>query len=168
MRSNNLTLRLNFEALDALFPEGSQQRVELQNSVLTQAAKQYVKGMITPEISKFLEVTVAQVAARMDFLPEIANAFAKKQGWNTGLELKDGTDMAKAIADRVFLEFNKKHSELIDRLVSERAEKILSQLDADIDRVVNAEVVRVANKRIQERVQQALNTAVASISEVRP
>jgi hypothetical protein len=163
--SNKLIIRLNAQALEALFPEGTEARVQLQNAVLTQAASQYVKGQLSPEVQKYLDAAVSKVAAHIDLEQQIARAFARKQGWNAGLEVRDGSHMAEAIAVRVRDEFSKRHAEHIDKLVKQRAALILETLDQRIEQAINAEVVRVANKRIQERVQLALNTAIQTIDQ---
>ena len=50
------TIILNPEAVNALFPEGSEARVELQRSVLSQLAKQYIKQPdLTAEIFKQID-----------------------------------------------------------------------------------------------------------------
>lgn len=165
MNSNKLVIRLNLEALNALFPEGSDIRVELQNSVLTQAASQYVKGQLTEETKKYLDVAISKVAACIDVEQYIASAFARKQGWNGGLELRDGSAIAEAIAVRVRREFEKKHSDRIDEVVRNRASLILDSLDQRIEKSINAEVVRLADNRINERVRLALATASQAINQ---
>lgn len=165
MNSNKLIIRLNLEALNAMFPEGSQHRVELQNSVLQQAAGQFVKGQLTPEVQKFLETAVSKVAAHIDLEKHISSAFAKKQGWSGSLEVKDGSHMAEAIAVRVRQEFEKKHADRIDELVRHRATLILETLDQRIEQSINAEVIRLADQRINERVRLALATASQAINQ---
>jgi hypothetical protein len=165
MSNNSLIIRLNPEALNSLFPEGSEARVQLQNSVLTQAAGQFVKGQLTPEVKEFLTAAVAKVAAHIDLEQHIAAAFARKNGWTSDLQVKDGSNMAQAIAERVKQEFESKHSERVDALVKHRASLILDDLDARIERSINAEVIRVADQRINERVRLALATASQAINQ---
>lgn len=165
MSSNNsLIIRLNPDALNSLFPEGSEARVQLQNSVLTQAAGQFVKGQLTPEVQEFLQAAVSKVAAHIDLEQHIAAAFARKNGWSSDLQVKDGSSMATAIAERVRKEFEGKHADRIDALVKDRASLILGTLDERIEQSINAEVVKIANARINERVRLALVTASEAIN----
>lgn len=122
------TIILNPEAVNALFPEGSEARVELQRSVLSQLAKQYIKQPdLTAEISKHIE------AARKGVVEEALKALGivKGHGWNAGYRLEEQvasqirTEARSAVSTEVFAGvklFMEETSmnERINRVVEER------------------------------------------------
>jgi len=58
--STNAVIALTPEALNVLFPEGSQARVELQRAALAMAAKQFVKHALGDEAKAFLRQVVQE------------------------------------------------------------------------------------------------------------
>lgn len=58
--STNAVIALTPEALNVLFPEGSEARVELQRAALAMAARQFVKHALGDEAKAFLRGVVAE------------------------------------------------------------------------------------------------------------
>lgn len=157
--TNKVILRLNPEAMDALFPQGTQARVDLQASVLTEASKRFVKGQLTDDIKRHLDTLVTGIANKVDFEAIVAGMFSKKPGWNQVLEVKPNTGMQKAIADQVALQFQGSISEMIEREVEARLPKAIEGIEGRIQRIVDEKVAIITHESMRKKVNEAFAAA---------
>jgi len=146
-------LRLNKQALDALFPEGSQARVDLQNSV--------IKHLIEKLESKHLHETLAQHVAKLEdyarmqagqFETQIeqhANAAIKAYFpagdavWNYS-QRKLGAETIKRIQDLVALNINSTIQQELMKLMP--SEVIQAAITTKLAEIVGSDVTTVKHK----------------------
>lgn len=156
--SDKVMLRLNQPAMNALFPEGSQARIDLQNACLAEASSRYVKRALDDELRTYLDQAVASVVAAVDAPGMIGRAFAKRPHWS-GLEVVPSSEVAKAIAVAV----DKRYEELVAQRVNAEVEAALARavegLDAKVARLVQIKVDQLTYGLMREKVETAFAAA---------
>ncbi|HBO9199663.1 hypothetical protein [Pseudomonas aeruginosa] len=154
-----IILRLNASAMNALFPEGTQARVDLQNAVLTEAATKHVKGQLDAETRKYLEALVTTIANKVDAGKMIGEAFARKNHWDSTLSVNPTSPMAAAIAEKVRDEFAKGLEDIIEREVAARLPAAIEGIDARVQQLVDMKVNSITREMMRKKVNEAFAAA---------
>jgi hypothetical protein len=160
----NVTLKLDHEAIQALFPEGSEVRVQLQNHILSTAAKQFVKGALTDDMREYLRTLVAATTQELDYKALVAEYF---QGGHLGplgkVHVPDGSPLATALADAARKAFRDNVVSRVTTLISELSAEYEAGLDQRVTTAVEGALDlaerREFERRIHARVAEFLSQA---------
>ena len=152
-------LKLNTPVLNTLFPEGTEARVQLQQAVLEEAAKSFVKTSLSNHVSEFLSSLVTKVKNEADIGGVIARYFQTSGGWNSVASLKPDTQLTKALSAAVEKAFDDKFYELLEQRVEAKVADYVNRLESRVDYAVNQRLDRLTNEAIQKRVEVAVNAA---------
>lgn len=155
--SQPLQLRLTVEALNALFPEGSTARVELQSAVMSE----FVRKSLKP--NAFGEEAAAQIdRARGDALAAIKRACtdsADNALRDVGVKAQYGSvTISGATAERIHTDVRRavheQISEKISALVATATDKLRGTIEHDaqaaVNRMINAEIAAAVKAKVFE------------------
>lgn len=151
-------IKLSADALDRLFPEGTDARLQLQHAVLAEAANRYVKGALTDDIRKYLRDIVATASAELNADKLIAEAFKPFAHWSQTLEVKPDSNIGKTIAESVKEAHRIGASNLARDMAREAVEAIVdtAHLRGEIARHISDQLGSQVRKDIAKRVEAAL------------
>jgi uncharacterized membrane protein YheB (UPF0754 family) len=159
-----LQLKLDAAAIAALFPEGSEQRVELQSAVIAEFVRKHIKtAALGPDITAQIE------RARKDALDAVSRARtdatdralaeygAKKSGWgNVTIEGEAKTAIATAARN----EFDK----LVREQLAESISKKLDSMQSDINRISELRIAQLVEKEIAAAVKAKVDSVMRGLS----
>jgi hypothetical protein len=160
--NDKVIIRLNADAMNQLFPEGTQARIDLQSAVLNEVSTRFVKGQMTEEIEQHLSLLVAHTAKAVDTEALVKRAFAKKPGWNSQLEVATGSGLALAIGSMVASEFENKLNKMADEAVEKYLPQAMQGIESKVQRVIDSKI----NEATRELIQKKVNDAVAAAAAV--
>lgn len=156
---NNMILYLNQDALNTLFPEGTEARIKLGEAVLAKAVSTHVKGLITPEVSEMIAREVRTATAKLDLKALIGEAF-QKTGWQGGpYRIIENSGLDATIKSAVSMAFTTATFDVVEKEVNSKVEL----LTADIEKRVNYEVDRRLAGVTKEMITSRVNEALANI-----
>lgn len=151
-------LRLNTSALNALFPEGSEARVQLQSAVLAEAAGKYVKGQLTEEITGVLKARVDEVAKAINADGIMASLFERK-GWNNVLEAREGGELVIAIKAKVQQVFKDHVETRMVEMIDARLVEWQELMEPNIRKMVDYKVQAITRDTLKGMVDKAFEAA---------
>lgn len=142
-------IRLDTNALNALFPEGSEARIELQRAVVAQFVQANIRGKtIGAEVEKI--VGNAKDQAVRDALKELGVT----PGWGgSGVTLSDS--FKRQLHDEARSATQFRVTEQINRAADEVAGRVLGRLQAAVDAKTDEEIGKLLRTRL-ERISKAL------------
>lgn len=149
--STNAVIALTPEALNVLFPEGSQARVELQRAALAMAAKQFVKHALGDEAKAFLRQVV------------------QEENNTTQRLLKD--ELAKHYGDAVYgMGRGRFHlnQDMLDRIKEAVADAVKKEGRAAVDVAVAEQAARlgeIAGSAARTAVYNILKTDIVKVTQ---
>lgn len=161
MSSNphDLVVRLNLEAMNALFPEGSQARVELQNAVLTQTTGKYVKQMLTSELKAVVDTAVGQTVKDINVPAMIREQFAISPNWIADLVVVPGSRVEDSIRKNVQAQFDNTITEIVQASVAAHLETHLQQVEKRVDEEVAKQITKITQELLTRKVNDAIEAA---------
>jgi len=153
----SIQLRLDAQALAALFPEGSEARVELQRAVITEFAKQHIKpSMVTHNVESL--VNAAKSAAVADALRDL--------GMGTGYpgsKFELSHQFKRRILEQAADAVNSLVRDMVAVSITEHAHSVNVHVDAQMKGLKAAIEHKIAsvtdefiNKSVKERFEAAL------------
>jgi len=154
--STNAVIALTPEALNVLFPEGSQARVELQRAALAMAAKQFVKHALGDEAKAFLRQVVQEEnnATNRMLRDELEKHFG------AGSAIRGGrfclsTDMLDRIKEAVADTIKKEGRAAVDTAVAEQSARLGeiagSAARTAVYNILKTDIVKVTQEELQYR-----------------
>lgn len=151
-----ITLKLDASALNALFPEGSEARVELSHAVLNQAAQQYVKGGITRAVSEYLDKHLVSAQTQFDdaIRRQLTTCFNGKTVIGTGQPLHHV--LQASVKQALDSNVAKLIQDVSDKLVAEVAADLENRIRTVVDYKMGAELNAQVSKRLNEVLAKAL------------
>lgn len=156
-------LKLNMNVLSALFPEGTEARVELQQAVLAEVSRTYVKQALSADVQNYLRTLTQEVKQSTDVKGVVAKYFETSAAWNSVTKLKPGTDLTKAITtaaeNALSDQFYQQLNDRVEALVKEYTDR----LDSRVEHAVKQRIDRLTTDAIQKRVDAAVNAARAAM-----
>jgi hypothetical protein len=151
-------LRLNTSALNALFPEGTEARVQLQSAVLAEAAGKFVKGQLTEQVTGALKAHVDEATKKIDAEGIMESLFERK-GWQKVLEVREGGGLAVAIKAKVEQVFKDHVETRMVELIEERLTKWQDGMEPSIQKMVDYKVQTITRDTLNAKVNEAFAAA---------
>ncbi len=153
-----LELKIDTQALNALFPEGSEARLNLQQAVIQNFADRLIKGQGAEAVVKYLQTNLApQVKFQIEKTME---EYMTKANWSRGATIN--ADFAKMVSQ----EFRKQVDAIVSEsrqaavaMVNEKLTEALVNLPARIDEQVNNAVYQQGRKDAIAAIQAATTAA---------
>ncbi len=146
-----IQIKLDIPALNALFPEGTEARVQLQKSCIENFAHAHIKNIGT-EAKAMIE------DARVRTIKQIEDQYTKKDPSSWGNRLLSD-DMKRKITDEAEHQIRSQIRDSIDKAIQNTVETL--DFNKRIERLLNEHIDRYTNqcvqKMIQEKFQQAMN-----------
>lgn len=138
-----IQLRLDTTALAALFPEGSEARLDLQRAVVNQFITQYIKPtMIRDDVMRMV------TAARSEAVAQVTKELGGQNLWNTGL--------SDTFKQRIKDEVTMMASAFTVKTINEAVEHSVQSRMVGIDRTVDIAVNKLSDVMIRERLAERL------------
>jgi len=156
-----ITLKLDASALNALFPEGYEARVELSHAVLNQAAQQYVKGGVSKEVAEYLTSHLAGAANMFD------DAIRRQlRAYHSGKTvIGEGQPLHHILQESVKKALEQNVAVCIQDVTDKMVANALADLDARIQSVVDYKVALEINTRVDKRLKAVLAEAAKKAEE---
>lgn len=153
------TIILNPEAVNALFPEGTEARLELQRTVLRKLSEQYLKNIGIQDLGPQIRSDIAIARDELSRARRVAvDEALKNEGFRTGWGMELNTEAKQAIANAVREQITATVNKAIADQIEARLDKIGGVIRHDVDAAVNrtteAEVTRVVKERIQAVIEK--------------
>lgn len=170
-----MKLQLDTKAMEALFPEGSEARVELQRAVIANFAKRvkidHIDMQIRQEIVReTLGLTnPSELAVRMNHA--LKAEFDNLNSWGARTSLKDNSGIATAMRDYVsrlqsqlMCDLRKEHETMMKATIDfrvgtlvEQAKEELAKVEKELESRVRANISRQMNDIIKQELKKALS-----------
>lgn len=170
-----MKLQIDTNAMLALFPEGSEARVELQNAVIANFARKMQDKYIDSGVQQVVRETInfvgteQQIGAKIR--EELDKEFTKsRDGWyNTIYKLDDKKKIAKAIeeyasnqASTVRIAMEKDAKSVIDRQLEYSKSRVLRAVEEVIGKA-EADMVRRVEQRISAKMDEIIRMEFAKL-----
>ena len=155
MSANGITLKLDTKAMNALFPEGSEARIELQNAVKANVLEKVTLKCMTDDAKAEVRKIILNSEGNLKSLVQesLSTFFTSTKSWVHDL-LANGTYTLNSVT----------RAELVQTMTSDmRAQiiKIATQTAEDILKD-SAEIERFINSRVRTLVSEHLRKSVNS------
>lgn len=163
---SRMVLKLNTQTLNALFPEGTEARVQLQQAVVAEFAKKTARNSLDDAATTYLNALSKQVANK-DALEGLVKSLFEREShpWNRGkLRVKEGGDLATAISDAIKEGLDSKFRELIKQTVAEQIDDWKSKIGPSVEYAVRTNVEHITKAMIKEKVDAALTGIGLSVT----
>jgi hypothetical protein len=162
-QSAKCVLKLNTPVLNALFPEGTEARVELVNAALTEVASTYVKSALSAPVQDYLRGLTNELNKKNNVDEVVKKYFENNGGWNSVTTLKPGTKLVDALSTAVQNAFIGKFHTLLEEQIELRVKEYTDKLDSRVEYAVKQRIDRLTTDAIQARVDAAVNAARAAL-----
>jgi uncharacterized membrane protein YheB (UPF0754 family) len=156
-------LKLNTPVLNALFPEGSEARVELISAALTEVTNTYVKSALSEHVQDYLKTLATKVKNESDIGGIVAKYFQTSGGWNSVASLKPDTQLTKALTAAIEKAFDAKFYALLEERIEAKVKDYTDKLDSRVEYAVKQRIDRLTTDAIQARVNAAVEAARAAL-----
>jgi hypothetical protein len=156
-------LKLNTPVLNALFPEGTEARVELVNAALTEVTNTYVKTALTQHVQDHLRTLTQEVKQATNVKAIVEKYFADSGLWNSVTKLQPGTKLVEALARAAENALSDKFYQMLSDKVEAVAKEYEDKLDARVEYAIKQRIDRLTTDAIQKRVDAAVNAARAAM-----
>lgn len=151
--SDKTIIRLSADAVDRLFPEGTEARVQLQQAVLSEVAGRFVKTSLDERLRAELTTLIKQTVAGADLDELVAEHFLRK-GYAGDLVPRPGGRVAQAIAEavrqKVTDEFHEYVAKCVDNQLAEAVEKANEHAEAVVRRHINHRTADFLKHKVDE------------------
>lgn len=151
-------LKLNTPVLNALFPEGSEARVDLVAAALHEAARKHIGTGLTVEIKAHLDNLAKEIKAELN-LDAIINSYFTGGGWSKPITLTPDTKLTVAIATAIEKAFTEKFYATMEEQIERRVKEYTDNLESRVEYAVKQRVEQLTAKAIQTRVDAAVAAA---------
>ena len=170
-----MKFQLDTKAMEALFPEGSEARVELQRAVIANFAKrikdQHVSDLVRQEVYKETHgIAEPRELARL-MNEALKREFDKIGQWGAHTNLNEHSDIAQAMRSYVgrlqyelMADLRKEHETLMKSTLESRVSALVEQAQEELAKVetelttrVRANISRQMNDIIKQELKKALS-----------
>lgn len=155
-----MQLKMDMAALAALFPEGSEARVELQNAVVAEFVRKNIKpGAMGADFQKVLVGEARNLAdqirrgiadAKHSVFKEVGVAIPRDE-WS-GVTLTD--QQKTAIRNAAHTAISDEAKATFQKYIDERVEKLGPQIEREVDRRVGEAIEKEVTRRIAARLAE--------------
>lgn len=170
-----MKLQLDTKAMDALFPEGSEARVELQRAVIANFAKRvkddHINHLVRQEIVRETNglTNPSELAILMNKALRVE--FDNLNSWGARTSLKDNSDIATALRDYVsrlqsqlMCDLRKEHETMLKATIDFRvgamvghAKEELAKVENELETRIRSNVSRQMDTIIKQELKKALS-----------
>jgi hypothetical protein len=161
------TIQLDTTAMNNLFPEGSEARVELRQAVLQNVANSFLKSTTNPEIQSMKLIIQRQVnEAVAEKCKDIAKYENYKWNINPDTLLSLRTEAAKIVKSSICViaeEYEKNLNNQVDAINIRISDYIESKMP-NIERKIDLAVVAIFETKIKESITKRVTDALNDIS----
>lgn len=151
-----IDLKLDTHAVRQLFPEGSEMRVALQQSVINNIAKEMVikdsDNKIRQAVNQEVELLGARVPSVKNAVETEVKKFFEKRGWGSGYDSTFALDQA----------MRKEAQEMAERIVQDRIEKCIQDAVKKLENRIE-DTMRMTEHRWDQLVTARINANFGSI-----
>lgn len=164
MQAPRVILKLNTSVLNALFPEASEARVQLQQAVLAELTRATIKGAITGDLAEFLKRFTDEVNKGID-KKGIVESFFTSSGsyWNRTIDLKPDTAITKALTQAATSAIEQQFFNALENAAEARVQLYIDQLESKVEYAVKQRIDRLTSDAINARVTAAVDAARATL-----
>lgn len=152
--SDKTIIRLSADALDKLFPEGTEVQLQLQQAVLSEVAGRYIKAALSEHLKTYIDSMVKQIATTVNIDQMVAESFHYQHlshDWR--LVPKVDGRVAKAISEAVREKVTDNIHDYIAKCVDEQLAKAVEDVKAHAEYVtkyhINNETVSMAKRNAE-------------------
>jgi hypothetical protein len=157
-----ILLRINAQALEALFPEGSQARVDIQASVIDEFTRKYIKPSSMPE-----SVVAKLSETRMDFERRIDNEVKealKKEGLYDLILSR--TRIPPSVASKIHEQALQAVTDLITSSVRAQLEQAVVAATEKLASEIESRMAKTLAIEVERRVSEAVNSRISILSSL--
>lgn len=171
-----MKIQLDTKALEALFPEGSDARVDLQNAVIANFAKKIHERQVGNQIHDVVSQAIRESGQNVDaynIARDVLNSQLSGNSWNSaGRELKANSSLATAVR-----QYTEKHSsllqngmeswaiEIIENTLGKRAEQGKQFVEQYIA-MAEANIAKAKNQALSEIESRIVAACKQSMPEI--
>ena len=173
-----IELKLDANALEALFPLGSDIRYKLQQAVLEESSRRFIKNHLDADIARvFNDLRIKLAAEFKDYVdklmyveaPKMARSLAPELSYTVVSTIKDEANrqISKLISDQVQesicnLEERVNHKIEADRsrVLQEVRTKVQSTIQLEINNIVSSYLKDVLKEKIQKSLESTLKDVI--------
>lgn len=146
-------IRLSADALDRLFPDGTDARLQLQQAVLGEVAGRYIKAALGEHQKAYIDGLVRRIASAADLDKLVSDSFLK-QGYAGRLVPNPSGSVAAAIAEAVSSKvtdaIHDYIAKCVDESLAEAVEKAKETAEYIVHKHINNETADMLNKKVQD------------------
>lgn len=162
---STMKISLNVAALEALFPEGSENRVELAQAVIQEFANRHIKLGATETLKNSMSPIYKQVSDELkkDLLEHLnVNTLSYNP---TILSIKNGSGLQKAIYNSVANYLDEQIRAMIDELIQTAFKEVTTPeiIERMVKIAVNAKVNEATKSLVEQEVARQVKAKLASI-----
>lgn len=164
MQAPRVILKLNTSVLNALFPEASEARVQLQQAVLAELTRATIKGAITGDLAEFLKRFTDEVNRGINKLAIVESFFTSSGSyWNRTIDIKPDTALTQVLTRAATNAIEQKFIDTLEAAVEARVQLYVEQLESKVEYAVKQRVDRLTSDAINARVTAAVDAARATL-----
>ena len=156
-------LKLNTPVLNVLFPEGTEARVQLQQAVLAEVSRTFVKNSLSADVQAYLRTLSNEVSQEIDVKSVVQKYFETSAAWNSTTKLKPGTGLVKAIATAAENALSDQFYQTLNDRIEAQVKEYTDRLDSRVEYAVKQRIDRLTTDAINARVNAAVDAARAAL-----
>lgn len=162
--SDKTIIRLSADAVDRLFPEGTDARVQLQQAVLSEVAGRFVKTSLDERLRAELTTLIKQTVAGADLDELVAEHFLRK-GYAGDLVPRPGGRVAQAIGEAVRQKVTDEFHEYVAKCVDANLADAVQRANEFAEHVVRRHINDGTAGFLKEQVNAAWSKTLKHLSE---
>lgn len=140
----SIQLRLDVPALQALFPEGSEARLDLQRAVVSQFITQYLKpSMIRDDVMRMV------TAARAEAVAQVMREMGAQSTWGAGISDSFKLQLKNEIATQASSFVSNEINEALMRSMTARVKNI----EATVENALERMTANMLRARLEEKIR---------------
>ncbi len=154
-----LVLKLNTPVLNALFPEGTAARVELQQAVVAEFARTVARQSMNDEAIAYLTQLGKDVASAANLEALVNQHFERSGVWNQPMKIRGHSEIIKTLATAAQTSYEDHLHDLIAEAATKACSAYEEKLEASVKYAVDKRVRSITAEMIQAKVNEAVKAA---------
>lgn len=162
--SEKTIIRLSADALDRLFPEGTEARVQLQQAVLSEVAGRYIKAQMTGHMKAHIDEMIRRIHGAAELDEMVADSFLR-QGYAGKLVPRPNGTVAQAIGEAVRQKVTDEFHEYVAKCVDANLADAVQRANEFAEHVVRRHINDGTAGFLKEQVNAAWSKTLKHLSE---
>lgn len=162
--SEKTIIRLSADALDRLFPEGTEARVQLQQAVLSEVAGRYIKAQMTGQMKAHIDEMIRRIHGAAELDEMVADSFLR-QGYAGNLVPRPNGTVAQAIGEAVRQKVTDEFHEYVAKCVDANLADAVQKANEFAEHVVRRHINDGTADFLKEQVNAAWSKTLKHLSE---